>query len=192
MQNSKIKTMVLISLFSALAYVAMLFDFPLPFFPPFLKFDISDVFIFISGIILGPYPMIAVILLKNFLHWMTKGAELGIPIGQLSSILSSLSFTLPAYYFWNKNKDKNNGESKKNNIVALVIGMLSMTVIMLIANYFLILPVYFKLGDIPLPANYLGYVIFTYGPFNLIKSGVVSLLIILVFPTVKNKMSQMK
>ncbi len=183
MKNSRTQKMTYIALFSALAFILMLFDFPLPFFPPFLKFDLSDVFIFLSSFVVGPLGMIAVIVIKNILHWLIRGAELGLPVGQLASILSSLAYCLTAYFVLKMNKT--NETKVKDLVLPLIAGTLMMTLVMFIANYYLITPFYFAIGNMPLPENYFGYMLM-YIPFNLIKATIVSIVILIAFPYVKN------
>ncbi|MGL5041615.1 MAG: ECF transporter S component [Culicoidibacterales bacterium] len=173
MNQKKIQKMTYIALFSTLAFIATLFEFPIPFFPPFLKIDISDIFIFISAFIVGPAGMITVIIIKSILHWLLRGSEIGVPIGQLTSIISSLSFCLPAYYLY---------QTKKYQLLpSLISGSLVMTTIMFIANFYVITPFYFMLADMPLPQPFFPYMLI-YLPFNLVKSGLLSLLIIITLP----------
>lgn len=174
--------MTYIALFSALAFILMLFEFPLPFFPPFLKIDVSDVFIFLSSFVVGPLGMIAVILIKNILHWLIRGAELGLPVGQLASILSSLAYCLTAYFMLNMSK--RNETKVKDLVLPLIAGTLMMTLVMFVANYYFIVPFYFAIGNMPLPENYFGYMLI-YIPFNLIKATIVSVVILIAFPYVQ-------
>ena len=68
MKQTKTPTLVYIAILSALATILMFFDFPIPFFPPFLKFDLSDAVIFASSVIVGPLGMIAIIVIRSILH----------------------------------------------------------------------------------------------------------------------------
>lgn len=182
MKNSRTQKMTYIALFSALAFILMLFDFPLPFFPPFLKFDLSDVFIFLSSFVVGPLGMIAVIVIKNVLHWLIRGAELGLPVGQLASILSSLAYCLTAYVVLKMSKS--NEIKAKDLVLPLIAGTLMMTLVMFIANYYFITPFYFAIGNMSLPENYFGYMLM-YIPFNIIKATIVSIVILIAFPYVQ-------
>lgn len=186
MKNSRTQKMTYIALFSALAFILMLFDFPLPFFPPFLKFDLSDVFIFLSSFVVGPLGMIAVIMIKNVLHWLIRGAELGLPVGQLASILSSLAYCLTAYFVlkMSKGNETKTKTKTKDLVIPLIAGTLMMTFVMFVANYYFITPFYFAIGNMPLPENYFGYMLM-YIPFNLIKATIVSVVILIAFPYVQ-------
>ena len=49
------KKLVLIAVFSALAFVLMLFEFPLPFIAPsFYEIDLSEVPVLLGSFIMGP------------------------------------------------------------------------------------------------------------------------------------------
>ncbi|MEG0936286.1 MAG: ECF transporter S component, partial [Clostridia bacterium] len=55
MNTSKnVNKLVKISLLVAMAFVLMLFEFPIPGLPPFLKLDFSDLPALIGGFALGP------------------------------------------------------------------------------------------------------------------------------------------
>ena len=182
MKQTKTPTLVYIAILSALATILMFFDFPIPFFPPFLKFDLSDAVIFASSVIVGPLGMIAIIVIRSILHWLLKGAEMGIPVGQLASILSSLSFTLTVYYFPRATQVI---KSEKGQLIfGLVEGSIVMASVMFLANYFWITPFYFALGNMPLPDNLFNYVL-AYVPFNLIKGALNGTMIFLLLPYVK-------
>ena len=43
MNDSRLNKQIRIALLSGIAFVLMYFDFPLPFFAPFLKIDLSDI-----------------------------------------------------------------------------------------------------------------------------------------------------
>jgi Predicted membrane protein len=180
--NSNKKTtqfIVYVAIFSALALLLMYIDFPIPFLPSYLKFDTSDVVVFAVGLITGPIGMTIVIILRSFMHWLFRGAETGIPVGQLASMLSSLCFTLPMYFIY-----KSDEQNKKRLIAALITGPIVMMVIMVVANYFWITPFYFALANTPLPDPYINTIIL-YIPFNLIKGSINAAIIYATFPTVK-------
>lgn len=181
--KNRTMSIVFVGVFAALAFVAMLIDFPLPFFPPYLKFDISDVFIFMAGILTGPWGLIAAAVIKNLLHFIFKGAAFGIPIDQIASLLSTLAFVLPAYFFaygW-KRKVGAPAPSLKKLAIGLAIGTVSLAIVMTVANYFFITPLYFALGNMPLPENYLAWILM-YLPFNLIKGVLLSVILLVLYP----------
>ena len=56
------------AIFTAMAVVLMYLEFNLPFVPPFLKFDFSELPVLIGSFALGPVYGIVIELLKNLSH----------------------------------------------------------------------------------------------------------------------------
>lgn len=185
MKKNQTQKIVYIAILTALATVLMFFNFPIPFFPSFLKFDLSDVIIFSSSIFVGPIGMLAIIVLRSLLHWLLKGAEMGIPVGQFASIVSSIAFCLTAHFTIQKLTVIKN--DKVRLLFGLGVGAIVLSAVMFVANYFWITPFYFAIGNMPLPDNYLGYVLM-YIPFNLIK-GIANSAVIVVFAPYLAKLS---
>jgi len=179
MQKNKTQRMVRIAMLTALSVVLMFFDFPLPFFPPFLKFDASDAIIYASSIFVGPWGMCTIILLRSLLYWFLKGAETGVPVGALATIISSTIFCLTTWFI--TQKLKNVQKPQTSIIIGLIGGTMTMAGCMFILNYFWITPFYFSLAEWPIPTNYDQYMLI-YIPFNLIKGGLNSLLVYLLLP----------
>lgn len=186
-QNNKVSRMVKIALFSALSFVVMLFSFPLPFLPPFLHFDFSDVIILFSGFVLGGWDMLIVAIIKNILHWLMKGATFGLPLDQFASLLSTVSFTYPFYFLMKKYGFDTASIGQK--ITTTAIATLCLTATMFISNYFFITPAYFKLWGADLPQPFFQFML-AYIPFNAIK-GIVLGSVFLV-PAVERLMKKMK
>ena len=69
-QNIKLRLFVTIAMLSSISFVLMLFNFPLPWFPAFLKIDFSDVPALIATLTMGPVAGITVELIKNILDWI--------------------------------------------------------------------------------------------------------------------------
>ena len=179
MKKSQTHHMAYIAILSGLSAVLMFLDFPIPFFPPFLKFDVSDAVVLASSIFVGPIGMLAIIVIRSLLHWVLKGAELGVPVGQVVSIISSISFCLVAYFVNQKAKIVKN--EKYRLALGLCVGSFVMMTTMFVINYFWVTPFYFALGNMPLPTNYFQYMLL-YIPFNLLKGLLNSLVVFLLYP----------
>jgi riboflavin transporter FmnP len=176
--------MVHIAILAALATVFMFFDFPLPFFPPFLKLDLSDAIVFIAGLILGPGGIVCIVGFRSILFWLLRGSETGLPIGIMAGMISSLSFSLSAYFI--AQKLGSTRKSTSNIIIGLGFGTVCMSVLMFCLNYVWITPFYFSFAGWPLPDNYTTYMLM-YIPFNIIKGGVNSLLVYFLLPYARCK-----
>jgi riboflavin transporter FmnP len=180
MRNKKLDLMVKIGVLSALAYLIMFLEFPLPFFPPYLKIDLSDIPAIIGGFAFGPLAGVIVELIKNILHLITKTQTGG--IGELANFLTGASFVIASSIIYFRSK------SKKTAIIGLSVGTVVMTAVMGLANYYILLPFYF--GTAPTTAN-IPLILTTTLPFNLIKGVIVSIITVLIYkslsPILHNK-----
>ena len=185
MQSTKfltVSTLVKISILSAIGYILMFISVPLPMlFPEFLKIDISDLTALLGGISLGPMAGITIAFLKNLLQFITGMSTTG-GVGEFANFLIGGSFVFTVSYIY----------SKKRNIQGVIIGLVSgivvMTVVGCIANYFIILPFYATIGwsiDAvvsmgaainPAIDSKMSFIIWMIAPFNILKSGLMSLL----------------
>lgn len=72
-QQMRTKKIVTIGMMSALAFILQIFDFPVPFAPPFYKLDFSEVPVLICAFAMGPVAGVASELLKNVLKILFRG-----------------------------------------------------------------------------------------------------------------------
>ncbi|RIL28702.1 ECF transporter S component, partial [Staphylococcus gallinarum] len=127
------KRLITISMLSAVAFILMFIKFPLPFLPPYLTLDFSDVPALLATFTLGPIAGIIVEFIKNLLNFLFN---IGDPIGPLANFLAATSFILTAFYVA---KNKNNAKSL---VTGLAVATLIMTLVLSILNYFVLLPLY--------------------------------------------------
>ena len=177
-----VSTLVKISILSAIGYILMFISVPLPMlFPEFLKIDISDLTALLGGISLGPMAGVTIAFLKNLLQFITGMSTTG-GVGEFANFLIGGSFVFTVSYIY----------SKKRNIQGVIIGLVSgivvMTMVGCIANYFIILPFYATIGwsiDAvvsmgaainPALDSKMSFIIWMIAPFNILKSGLMSLL----------------
>lgn len=178
----KTSTLVKISILSAIGYILMFISVPLPMlFPEFLKIDISDLTALLGGISLGPMVGISISFLKNLLQFVTGMSTTG-GVGEIANFLIGGSFVFTVSYIY----------SKKRNLFGVIVGLISgiviMTIVGCIANYFIILPFYSTIGFSidavvsmgskinPAINDKLTFVIWIIAPFNILKSLIMSLL----------------
>ena len=175
-------TLVKISILSAIGYILMFISVPLPMlFPEFLKVDISDLPALLGGIALGPMAGVTIAFFKNLLQFITGMSTTG-GVGEFANFLIGGSFVFTDSYIYSKKRDV------AGVIIGLISGIIVMTIVGCIANYFIILPFYSKIGwsiDAvvamgsainPAINNKLSFVIWIIAPFNILKSGIMSLL----------------
>jgi riboflavin transporter FmnP len=119
----------------SVATILMIFDLSVPFMPSFIKLDVSDLPALIGAFVYGPGAGVAVSLLKNLLHFITKGTTTG-GVGELSNFLLATSFVLPAGMIYKKKS------TRKGAIIASLIGSVVMALFSVVSNYYLVYPVY--------------------------------------------------
>jgi len=184
---SKTQKLTKISILAAAAYLIMFLEFPLPLFPDFLKIDLSDVPALFAAFAFGPIFGVVVEALKNLLHLITKsGGTLG--IGEFANFIvgSSLVYTAGALY----KRDK----TKKGAVLSLISGVLVMTVVASVANYYVFLPLYEKVLHFPIKAvveitskvnkavvDLNTLIVYSIMPFNLIKGTIASIVTFVLY-----------
>lgn len=171
-----------IAFFSAVATLLMLLDFPVLFLPQFYKLDFSEVVVLISGFMLGPVSGTVVELLKNVLKLLFKGTSTA-GIGEISNFLIGCSFVLPSSTFYKRDR------TKKNAVISLFIGTVSMTIFSVFINLVVTLPLYSKVLSIDFSLvvgrDIFYYVAFVIVPFNFIKAALSSFICFVVYKRVR-------
>lgn len=143
----------------------------IPLFPnaPFLTLDVKDAIIVISGIFISPLSAVAIAIIVPFVEMITI-SNTGY-IGLIMNIVSSLAFALPICFIYKKDF--------KSLILGLIVGIVAMTVMMVLWNYF-ITPIYMKL-----PREILAKMLLPlFVPFNATKGLLCSLLILILYKPV--------
>lgn len=133
MPSSKLMKLIILALLGAISFVLFFLSFPLPFLPPYLKIDFSDVPALMAGLIFSPVAGIIVVLVKNVLYLVIGMGE---PVGVAANFLAGVLFMFPVAYFYHRFK------SVKSIVSGLVTGTIIMAISMSILNYFVILPIY--------------------------------------------------
>lgn len=180
--------MVKISILGVLAYIIMFVETPVPFFPPFLKMDFSDLPAIIGGFALGPIAGLTIEFIKNLLHFVTKTSTGG--VGELANFMIGGAFVVTSSYLYKRT------HTKKGAMIALVVGTLSMTAAGIVMNATVLLPFFanFMGGADKLVAmgqglntNITGmwtFAIYLIGPFNLLKGMVLSVVTAVLYKKV--------
>lgn len=137
------RKVAMIGMFSAIAMILHLFDFPLPFAPEFYKLDFSELPILVGTFAFGPAAGVMMEFVKIMLKLMVKGTSTAF-VGDLANFVIGCSFILPAsiMYAFRKNK--------KSAVMACITGTLIMTVFGTAFNAVYLLPAFSKLYGIPL------------------------------------------
>lgn len=176
-----------IGILSAVAFVLMMFEFPLPIAPSFYKLDFSEVAVLMGGFAMGPAAAAAIEGIKIVLNLIFTGS-ITMGVGELANFLIGCALSVPAALIYQKNK------SKKTAVKGMVIGTLCMTLAGVVLNYLVLLPAYVALAHFPMEAilaagqeifpfitNKFMFVLACVTPFNLIKGILVSLITLLLY-----------
>ncbi|MGN7471848.1 ECF transporter S component [Brevibacillus sp. SAFN-007a] len=135
--------MVTIPMLAAVAFILQYLEVPVPLMPSFLKLDFSTLPALIGGLMYGPVAGIIIEVLKNTLHFLFKNAD-GLLIGELANVIAGASFILPAILL------QRSGQGKKGFLTGLALGTLLMTIVMAVANAYVLLPAYAALYQMPM------------------------------------------
>lgn len=168
------KRIVLLAVFSALAYVVSLFEFPL--FPPpvsFLELDFGNVFIMLVGFLLGPIDGVIVCVVKELLYLPVGGTG---GVGQLANIIMTCSYILLPSIAYRMKK------GLKVVIPSLCVAGVVATGVALLTNRYILFPLY----GITNPQEFFKSVVWYLVLFNLIKTTAISVLTLLLYKRLSN------
>lgn len=183
-QSSKLVRLVILALLGTISLILFFLNFPLPFLPPYLKIDFSDVPALMAGLIFSPMAGVVVVLIKNLIYLVVTGAA--DPIGVAANFLAGVMFVLPVSFIYHRFH-----KGVKSIVSGLITGTIVMAIGMTVLNYYLILPAYawfmgWDMGDqIAWGAILIGVL-----PFNVIKGIVVGLLFVPLFVKMRSWIEQ--
>lgn len=190
-------TLVKVGILSAIGYILMFISVPIPLlFPDFLKIDVSDLPALLGGIILGPAAGVMIAFLKNLLQFITGMSTTG-GVGELANFIIGGSFVWTVSYIYSKKRET------KGLIIGLSLGIIIMTIVGCLSNYFIMLPFYSTIMPIeaviemgaainPAIVNKLSFVIWIIAPFNILKATIMSLLTLPMYKKTEKVLNRMK
>lgn len=182
-----VKTIAQIGMLGAIATVLMLFEVPLPFAPSFYQLDFSEVPVMVGCFAMGPLAGAAVELIKILLNLIIHGTITG-GVGEAANFIVGCALCVPAGIIYRKLR------SKKGALAGMALGTVLMTIVGCLVNAYVLLPLYSKLMELPIPAlvemgtkvnpaitNLNTLVIFAVAPFNILKGTVVSVIVLMIY-----------
>lgn len=181
-----VRNVALMGMFGALAAVLMIFELPLPFIaPPFYKLDFSEIPVLVGTFALGPVAGVVIELVKILIKLVLKPTSTG-GVGELANFCIGCALILPAGWIYKIKK------AKKNAVIGMIVGTISMAVVGAIINALVMLPFYSNFMPLdtiiasgaainPAISNIWTFVILAVAPFNLIKGSLVSLITALIY-----------
>lgn len=119
---------------TAISYVLYMFvKFPLPFFPPWLDVQISDLPALLGGFAINPLASVIIIVAKCLLKMPFTSTAC---VGECADIFVGIAFVLPASLIYHISK------GRKNAIVGMIVGTASAIVVSLLTNWLILVPFY--------------------------------------------------
>lgn len=178
--SSRIMKLAFVSVLSAIGFIMMYLDFPLPMFPSFLKMDFGDIPSLVAGLTFGPLMGILVQFLKNVLHFIFSGSETGIPIGQMANFFAGSILVVCTALAAKKMS------GMRGLLVGLGVGVLTMATMLSLANYFVIFPAYaFLLNWTVDGPEKMAIVLYGIAPFNVVKGLIIALVFVPLYLRLK-------
>lgn len=182
------RMMAMTGMFSAIALVLHLFDFPLPFAPDFYKVDFSELPIMVGTFAFGPVAGVMMEFIKILLKILTKGTSTAF-VGDLANFTVGCSLLLPASVVYEFVK------TKKGAVVGCITGTICMTAFGTIFNVLYLIPKFVVLYGMPSvdtiidmgrainPAitSLTAFACLAIAPLNLLKAGVISLITMVIY-----------
>ena len=172
-------------LLSAMAVILFYIEIPVV---AFYKLDLSTLPAILAGFAMGPMQGIAVIIVKNLVHMLGTSTAC---VGEFADILMSCAFVIPASLYYREHKDR------KGAMLAMFIGSAAMVVTAVLVNYFILIPAYQVLMNLPLEVIIgMGQKVFGFidttvelvlaitAPFNILKAAVLSVVTYLLYKRV--------
>ena len=178
--RNRLRTMITLALFAALAY-ALTALIRIPVVDPgfTLSYEPKDIIIVIAGFLFGPLPAAAIVIVDSFLEMITISST-G-PWGFLMNVISSLSFVLPAVLIY----------KRRRTIKGAVFGLASsvvLTVIMMMLWNLIVTPIYTGA-----PRSVIaGMLLTVFLPFNLLKCTINALCAVLLYKPVSRALRAAK
>lgn len=192
------KRLAKLGIFTALATVLYFLNFPLPIlFPSFLKLNLSDLPALICSFALGPLCGFITVFIKCLIYLPFSSTYAGV----LADLLVGGAFVVCAGFIYKYDK------TKSGALKGIIIGTAASVVAGIIANRFIIIPVYVWVMGTPFSAIvnmcaavlpfineanfYPCYLLLAVLPFNLLRCVLASFLTWLVYKRVSNLLEKM-
>ena len=172
------RRLVVMALFAALSYVISMIEFPIFPATPYLKLDFGNVFIMLVAFLFGPVEGVIVCIVKELLSLIGSSSN---GVGQVANTLMTCAYILlPAIVYRYR-------KGLKSVIASLSVASIIGTVAALLANRFIIFPMYMGEGAAATFNSVFWFVV----AFNLIKTISVSILTVVLYKKLSNFFKKM-
>lgn len=160
----------------AVSFVLYLLEFPL--FPgaSHLKLDFSDVPALVGAMIFGPFWGVVIELVKNLIELAVKGVGTQMGFGNLMNFIVGAAYIIPFCLVYRKHK------KKAELLLACVLGIVSIVLVGIGANYFIDPPFFKYFLGVTLESNALWAAIWSATALNAIKGAMLSVVGFVLVP----------
>lgn len=192
MKKSKVTKIAFVGMLGALSFVLMLLNFPLPFAPSFLKFDVAEMPALFAGFFMGPVAGLEVVIVKLVLKIAIQGTDTAF-VGELMNLVGSATFVLLASVIYQKDR------TKRGAVISMVVSSVTVSVVFIFLNAYIAFPMYSKLYGMPMEAiigmgsavnpritNMTTLMLYSVFPFNLIKHAFTDVITFILYKRVGN------
>lgn len=132
--NVRARNLAVTAMLSAVAFVLMFLDFPIPFLiPTFVKMDFSELPALLAAFSLGPIYGVMVCLIKNLIHLFISTTAFA---GEICNFLLGACFVYPAGRLYQRFK------SRRGALAGAMIGAVVMGLLSIPLNYYISYPIY--------------------------------------------------
>lgn len=188
------RTITLVGVLSALA--AVLFYFPeIAIIPPVYQLDFSTLPALLGGFALGPVAGVVIVLVKDLTGLLHTTSMC---VGELADFLMSGSFVLVASLIYQYMRNR------KGALIGSLLGILTICVTGALANYYMLIPFYVNVMNLPLDAiigmiadtipavdSLWKLILFATIPFNLLKGTVLCVMAVILYRYLGNFIRKM-
>ena len=172
--------MTRVAILAAAASILFLIQIPIV---AFYKLDLSNIPVLLGAFSMGPIPGMMILALKSLIGLLSSSSA---GIGELADFIMGTALVLPAALIYQQNK------TRKSAIIGMAIGTLCMVVAGVLANKYIMLPVYMGAFHMDMDgilrfAHVAGVdsewklLLMITGPFNLLKGVVLSVVAGLIY-----------
>lgn len=169
----------------------MLFEIPLPFAPSFYEIDFSEVPVMIGCFVMGPAAGAVIELIKILLNLIINGT-ITAGVGEAANFVIGCCMCVPAGLIYKYRRTRNGA------LLGMIVGTLVMTIVGCFINAYIMLPTYAAAFQMPIDSlvamgtainanitDLFTFVVLAVAPFNLLKGGLVSLIVYLIYKKIR-------
>lgn len=169
-KTNKTRLYVSVGVFSAIAFILQVIGSMMNItVGGFLEVEISDLPALIISLAFGPLAGVFCELIKNLLHCTMTSTGF---VGELANFVMNGTLCAVAGFVYKYNK------TRKGAVIALILGTLALAAAGVLANLFIMLPLYMPAAAFDVKLN---LVLYTILPFNLVRGLALALITFLLY-----------